>query len=354
MDRAARDARRRRVVGPAGRPLQADDRRLPLLGAAGHDPAAAVAGQGAVHRRATRGPSATSRSTSRCSPASCVALALPSVSRRSSTARPATPARRPIVAVRADRPARRARPARQGRVPRRPQRAVPAGADLLRRSPVRRHDRRREAADRGRVGRRRRSRSSAEHFAQRDPADGQQHAVAASKAIKRLHYRDFPNDLRPSTRAVSLAHVGGTIVEIVPAARPAVLAPTAPSRCSPSSAWSSSTCSSSRRSRWPCRWSGTCCSCTSPRSCSSATRHGTASASATSHPAAAGRDRRRAAVLPGARQPAPRPRLVPALDAPVRRQLGDGHVGVRARAPRPSSTATSSRAPATQIDQLGR
>ena len=41
-------------------------------------------------------------------------------------------------------------------------------------------------------------------------------------------------------------------------------------------------------------------------------------------------DARRAAVLPGAGQPAARPRLVPALDAAVRGQLGLGDVGVRA------------------------
>ncbi|MDA0159897.1 DUF3556 domain-containing protein [Solirubrobacter ginsenosidimutans] len=35
------------------------------------------------------------------------------------------------------------------------------------------------------------------------------------KAIKRAHYRDFPRDLRPSERAVGLAHVGGTFVEFV-------------------------------------------------------------------------------------------------------------------------------------------
>ena len=42
--------RRRRVLGPAGRQGQADDRWHPVLGAAGHDPAAAVE-VGAVHRR---------------------------------------------------------------------------------------------------------------------------------------------------------------------------------------------------------------------------------------------------------------------------------------------------------------
>src|SRR4051794_17835347 len=34
------------------------------------------------------------------------------------------------------------------------------------------------------------------------------------KAIKRAHYRDFPRDLRPSERAVGLAHIGGTFVEL--------------------------------------------------------------------------------------------------------------------------------------------
>jgi len=35
------------------------------------------------------------------------------------------------------------------------------------------------------------------------------------KSIKRRHYADFPNDLRPSHEAKLLAHVGGTFVEIV-------------------------------------------------------------------------------------------------------------------------------------------
>ena len=35
------------------------------------------------------------------------------------------------------------------------------------------------------------------------------------KRIKRLHYRSFPEDLRPSERAVGLAHIGGTLVEFV-------------------------------------------------------------------------------------------------------------------------------------------
>jgi uncharacterized membrane protein YkgB len=35
------------------------------------------------------------------------------------------------------------------------------------------------------------------------------------KSIKRLHYRSFPEDLRPSERAVGLAHIGGTLIEFV-------------------------------------------------------------------------------------------------------------------------------------------
>ena len=37
----------------------------------------------------------------------------------------------------------------------------------------------------------------------------------APKALKRRNYRDFPNDMRPSHVAGSLAHVGGTTVEIL-------------------------------------------------------------------------------------------------------------------------------------------
>ncbi|MCD0449690.1 DUF3556 domain-containing protein [Actinocorallia sp. API 0066] len=36
-----------------------------------------------------------------------------------------------------------------------------------------------------------------------------------SRWVKRLHYRDFPRDLRPSRVASFLAHVGGTTVEII-------------------------------------------------------------------------------------------------------------------------------------------
>ena len=41
--------------------------------------------------------------------------------------------------------------------------------------------------------------------------------------LKRAHYRDFPDDLRPSRLAGFMAHVGGTAVEIVAPLDPAVL-----------------------------------------------------------------------------------------------------------------------------------
>jgi len=51
------------------------------------------------------------------------------------------------------------------------------------------------------------------HFANVIPPMVSNTPWLASKAIKRLHYRNFPHDLRPSERAVGLAHVGGTFVE---------------------------------------------------------------------------------------------------------------------------------------------
>ena len=36
-----------------------------------------------------------------------------------------------------------------------------------------------------------------------------------SKAIKRMHYRNFPDDIRPSERALMLAHGPGTVVELI-------------------------------------------------------------------------------------------------------------------------------------------
>ena len=98
------------------------------------------------------------------------------------------------------------------------------------------------------------------------------------KWIKRAHYRDFPKDLRPSHVATFMAHVPGTIVEIV--APVALLF----------SPWPWLTVIAVAImvafhlfiiSTFPmaCRWSGTCSSRTRRSSCSSGSRFGTATAS---------------------------------------------------------------------------
>ena len=53
------------------------------------------------------------------------------------------------------------------------------------------------------------------HFANVIPPMVSNTPWLTSKTIKRLHYRSFPEDLRPSERAVGLAHMGGTFVELV-------------------------------------------------------------------------------------------------------------------------------------------
>jgi hypothetical protein len=53
------------------------------------------------------------------------------------------------------------------------------------------------------------------HFANVIPPMVSNTPWLSSKTIKRMHYRSFPEDLRPSERAVGLAHVGGTFVEMV-------------------------------------------------------------------------------------------------------------------------------------------
>jgi hypothetical protein len=52
------------------------------------------------------------------------------------------------------------------------------------------------------------------HFANVIPPMVSNTPWVPSKAIKRMHYRSFPDDLRPSERAVGLAHIGGTLVEM--------------------------------------------------------------------------------------------------------------------------------------------
>jgi len=53
------------------------------------------------------------------------------------------------------------------------------------------------------------------HFAHVIPPMVSNTPWLSSKTVKRLHYRNFPEDLRPSEKAVGLAHVGGTFVEFV-------------------------------------------------------------------------------------------------------------------------------------------
>ena len=249
-----------------------------------------------------------------------VALVVPSAARRSRRHR-------------RDRPDHRAagdpRPSRQGPLPRGARRAVPARADLLRLLPVRRHDRRREAADRGRLVRRG-VLEVRPPLPQRDPADGQQHPVAVRQADqaaalpqlpggpaavgaggrpgpRRRHVRRACDAAGPALLAQPHGHRGGRRADAllphvhhldVPAGGSAgveravhvhrgVPVPGLPQRV---------------RLR--------------PRG------HG---------PGAAGGHGRRAAVPPGARQPPPRPRVVPALDAPVRGQLGGRHLGAGPR-----------------------
>ena len=148
--------------------------------------------------------------------------------------------------------------------------------------------------------------------------------------IKRAHYRDFPRDIRPSRLAHLMAHGGGTFVEII---TPLVLL---------LSPWRPLTLVavgvmvlfhlfiiSTFPLAVPLEWN---------------VLFGYAAVFLfAGFPAGSGYAvtdmsapwlivvrRGRAAVLPGARQPAPGPGVVPALAAPVRRQLGLRGVGVRA------------------------
>jgi Transmembrane protein of unknown function (DUF3556) len=53
------------------------------------------------------------------------------------------------------------------------------------------------------------------HFSNVVPPMMSNSPIVPFRALKRAHYRDFPRDLRPSKLAGVLAHVGGTLVEIV-------------------------------------------------------------------------------------------------------------------------------------------
>lgn len=52
------------------------------------------------------------------------------------------------------------------------------------------------------------------HFANVVPPMVSNSPCIPTRALRRAHYRDFPNDIRPSGPAKALGHVGGTLVEI--------------------------------------------------------------------------------------------------------------------------------------------
>ena len=75
--------------------------------------------------------------------------------------------------------------------------------------------------------------------------------------IKRRFFEHFPDDLRPGRVSRLLAHFSTAIEGLVP-----LVLFFSPRRLgrppSPRSSWCASTSASCRRSRWGCRWSGTC------------------------------------------------------------------------------------------------
>ena len=151
------------------------------------------------------------------------------------------------------------------------------------------------------------------------------------KWLKRAHYRNFPNDLRPSHLASFMAHGPGTVVEIV-APLALLLSP-----------WPWLTVIavaimvafhlfiiSTFPLAVPLEWNvlfayGAIFLFLGFPELERLRHRGHVLAVADR------RHRGRPAVLPGAGQPAPRPGVLPARDAAVRGQLGVGDVGVRAR-----------------------
>lgn len=132
VDGPGGDPGHRRIVGTARRSLQTDDRRRPVLVAPGHDPAATLAGQGAVHRgrqpypvrhrrlRSDPGESRCRTGTTRCH----LDVTELGGRRQSGTGEPGAD-------VPAHRPAGGDGVARQGGLHRRTLRAVPAGDRVL-------------------------------------------------------------------------------------------------------------------------------------------------------------------------------------------------------------------------------
>ncbi len=158
MDGAAGGHRRRRVVGSAGRQGQADDRAASCSGP-GRAPSGCGRGSGCRSPPVTGAPGSTSSLYLALLISVAVAAAVARRAQRLAVGGVAGQhirAGQPGAADRADRAAGADRPARQDHLPGRARRAVPAGAVLLHRAAVRRHDHRAEAADRRGVGRRRR------------------------------------------------------------------------------------------------------------------------------------------------------------------------------------------------------
>ena len=252
LDRAARGARRRRHLGPAGRPLQADDRRRPRTGS-GRASSGCHRGRGKVPL--TGGDErtvSTSSSTPPCWSASWWQLVLPEACERARAPGAARPG--PWCCWSSTGCATRSSswpPGASSTCPR-----LVFMATLGRHRP----DHRAQAADRRGVGRRRRSRRSASTSSTSCPRWCPTRRSTRSKLVKRLHYRNAPNDLLPvEVRVVHGArrwHVRrdrrppGAAVHHQRDRRP----------CSARCSWCASTSSSCPRSRWRSRWSGTCCS----------------------------------------------------------------------------------------------
>ena len=208
LDRAPGDARRGGIVGPAGGQVQADDRRHPVLGAAGHRSGCGRGGGCRSPRGDRRTAARRRRFTSR---------SLASAGRRHWCCRacpaPRCPLRCPATPPGLVNPACWSRPASSCWSLLRPARqdrssSAPVASSTCPRSssspscPFVDMIVALEAADRRRLGRGRASRSSAStsptscrRWCSNSPVRSR------SSAIKRMHYRDFPRDLRPSQRA---------------------------------------------------------------------------------------------------------------------------------------------------------
>ena len=239
----------------------------------------------------------------------------------------------------------------QDDLPRRPRRAVPAGADLLHRAAVRRHDHRAEAADRRGVGRsrglevrqallQRRSRrwSATARPCRSSGSSGR--TTATSRAT--CGHRGPPTSWRMSTArfveivAPLILLFSTNMWLTVVAALFMVVLPPVHHLDLPARGAAGVERAVRLRHDLPV-----------PRLPDLARlrrdRHVLA--------VAARRDRRGAAVLPDPGQPAPGQGVVPAVDAPVRRQLGIGDLGVRPGRGGQAEQASPA-APRNQIDQF--